>query len=514
VRRTGLATYAEAEERVDAIGLLLKIADEHQHDPAHAAKVRTDILSRIQAALKNREPLPDYEELHKCARTGSPILNKPTVAAWLTEWLAAKGAIARNTHRSYESHLRLYLIPHIGEIPLDKLRVSHLHTMFAAISEEADLIPAQNNARRAVHDALDSARKRGDHAAARAASNALAQMPPFRRPAKATSRQRIRATLRSALSAACEQELITVNVAKLLSLPTGRRPKGQVWTAARVAAWSQDGIVPCPVMVWTTEQTTAFLTHASTHPFYILYHLVSRTGMRRGEACGLRWIDLDLDSATMTVAQQIVQLGWETATGAPKTNAGERTVALDQRTVKLLRQQRQTQDHHRQTAGKAWIETGLVFTHPDGTPLHPAQVTKQFQHLTEEADLPPIRLHDLRHGAATHALAAGVDMKVVSERLGHSGIAITSDTYSAVVTQLERAAANQLAQQFGDEPENGPHHTNTAPAAPDGQDHPHTPVHAHDRPTPPAPGPNRPARRSRRAQRRTLDHTRPVPFGD
>jgi integrase len=91
--------------------------------------------------------------------------------------------------------------------------------------------------------------------------------------------------------------------------------------------------------------------------------------------------------------------------------------------------------------GEAWVESELVFTREDGSALHPASVTARFGVLSREADLPPIRLHDLRHGAATLALAGGANLKVVSDMLGHSSIGITADTYTSVLPEVARAAA-------------------------------------------------------------------------
>ncbi len=87
-----------------------------------------------------------------------------------------------------------------------------------------------------------------------------------------------------------------------------------------------------------------------------------------------------------------------------------------------------------------------MFTTPDGAPLHPAWVSRQFELLVRAVGLPPIRLHDLRHGVATCALSAGVDIKVVQEMLGHSSSTITRDTYTSVVSQTRHAAAEAIAQ--------------------------------------------------------------------
>jgi hypothetical protein len=107
----------------------------------------------------------------------------------------------------------------------------------------------------------------------------------------------------------------------------------------------------------------------------------------------------------------------------------------------VLRGHRARQSAERLQCGPAWVSTGLVFTREDGSAIHPDYVTRHFERLVRAADLPPIRLHDLRHGAATLALAGGANLKVVSEMLGHSGIAITADTYTSVLPQVARAAA-------------------------------------------------------------------------
>src|SRR5262249_22680729 len=111
----------------------------------------------------------------------------------------------------------------------------------------------------------------------------------FRRPVGPTSKQRIRATLRSALSSACKRQKIGYNPAKDIEMPSGRPPKPLVWTDERVASWRQTGQRPGPVMVWTPEQTGAFLDFAATDRLYALYHLAAFRGPRRGELCGLHW---------------------------------------------------------------------------------------------------------------------------------------------------------------------------------------------------------------------------------
>ncbi len=441
----GITTFDKAQEAVERIRALVAIADELDDVPGAADKLRADIVERIRVALKAKAPLPEVEEIRKAARLGQPVLNKLTVGEWLTEWIGAKSSLSRGTIVSYRTHINNYLNPHLGQIPLDRLRVAHVHAVFTAIATEAETIQVANATRREVTTAITLARKRGDRQTVRELKTKLASMPDFRRPANAATRQRIRATLRSGLSAACAQQLITVNVAALADLEPGKRPKALVWTPVREARWRENGQAPSAVMVWTRNQTAAFLQRAKGHEFYALFHLIAFTGLRRGEALGQRWVDLDLSAKTMSVVQQVTEVDGEIYTSTPKSDAGERDVALDDTTVAAIKAWRRHQAELRLAAGPDWQDTGLVFTTADGGELTPSWVSDQFRLLITEADLPPIRLHDLRHGAATLALAAGIDVKVVSEMLGHSTTTITRDTYTSVFDELKHDAANAIA---------------------------------------------------------------------
>ena len=445
LRAAGHRTRKDAENQLNAVLDLLAIAE--QADDAEEAKVL--ICEMIQAALKAKAPLPDADDVRKRARTGRPLEVTFTVEQWLADWLRAKEkTLAPTTHLLYSTHITNYLIPLLGHHRLDRLRAVHVRMAMEQIAEDAETIAAENAARHAMVAAAKKAWHDHNAAAAKTARAALQQMPPFRRPPQAATIQRIRAALRSALSDAVDQQLIDVNPAKLVKLPSGKRPKPLMWTDARVEAWRKTGERPGSVMVWTAPQTQAFLARAARHRLFALYLVITYCGLRRGEACGLRWADIDLKSDMLTVAQQIVQIGWQTDIGDTKTDAGERTVAIPKSVHLALNDRRLAADSEQLDFGPAWLDTGLVFTNRDGTALHPAMVTDLFNALAREAGLPPIRLHDLRHGTATHALTAGVAMKVVSEMLGHSNIAITMDTYTAVVDEAKRSAAQAIAEQF------------------------------------------------------------------
>ena len=339
-----------------------------------------------------------------------------TVSEWLDLWLAEKrkraGASAAGkkvratTARSYEQHIELYLKPHLGDLPLRTLRAEHISTMFDAL--------AKNTAGRA-------------------------------RAVGPAARQRIFATLRSALNAAVKRRRLATNPCAHVDLESAPRPKALVWTDRRVELWRQTGRRPSPVMVWTPAQTGEFLDSAADDRLYPLYHLITFRGLRRGEAAGLHWPDVDLDHGLLAITTQVVQLGWETEEGAPKSTAGERLVALDEGTVRVLREWRDRQAAELKQLGYLPIATDYVFTREDGGPLHPDYITRHFEWLVRRAGVPPVRLHDLRHGAASLTYRATKDLKAVQSLLGHSQISITADTYTSLFEDAERGAAEAAA---------------------------------------------------------------------
>jgi integrase len=444
LRQGGLAGREDAEARLERIDGLLRVAG-GADDPAAA---REEIIALVRAALRAKEELPEAQELAGRLALGRPVDAALTVAAFLTEWLEVKrGQVRAATWRSYESHVRLYLIPHLGPVRLDRLRVARVQAMFAALEEANEEIVATSSARRALTVAARSAFWNRDHELARRIRAEIAGLPGHRRPVFAAARQAIRRTLRAALADACRQQVIAVNVAALVKLEAGAvRPK--LWTPVRVRQWEATGRRPGPVMVWTAEQTAELLRHAALDRLGALFHLVAYTGLRRGEVCGLRWADVDLEGGELTVCRQVVQLGWDTQVGVPKTEAGQRQVALGADTVAVLGAHRRRQAKERLAHG-SWIDSGLVFTREDGGPLHPAEVTGLFGRMVRARALPPVRLHDLRHGTATHAMAAGVQAKVVAEMLGHSSVKVTLDTYTSVVAEVSHEAAEAVAGVFG-----------------------------------------------------------------
>jgi integrase len=211
------------------------------------------------------------------------------------------------------------------------------------------------------------------------------------------------------------------------------------------------GLTRPRLRVWTAAEVSRFLQLAADDRLVALWHLLATTGLRRGEALGLHWEDLDLDVGRLSIKRTLIQIanytkdGTDWMLGAPKTRSGYRLVELDRGTVAVLRSHRLRQAEERLRLGEHYLSNDFVFTRVDGRPLHPKLVSQPFRRLVARLALPPLSVHGLRHTWATLALQAGVHPKVVQERLGHAQISVTLDTYSHVTPAMDREAATTVA---------------------------------------------------------------------
>jgi integrase len=212
----------------------------------------------------------------------------------------------------------------------------------------------------------------------------------------------------------------------------------------RNVALAVDPPKPVNVEMHTLDNTGVHkLLEASREtPYYSLIHLALYTGMRRSELLGLRWKDVDLGMATVSIVQAMHKLrDGSIVFSEPKTAKSRRMVVLTPTSALALKQHRQKQEALADMLGKPLSGDDLVFCNVDSTSLSPSTVSHAFLDITRKAGLKGIRLHDLRHSHASLMLKQNVHPKIVQERLGHSTIAITLDLYSHVTPGLQEAAA-------------------------------------------------------------------------
>lgn len=234
----------------------------------------------------------------------------------------------------------------------------------------------------------------------------------------------VHAALRRALKQAVDWNLCPRNVATLVQPP--RIPRKEV-------------------EVLTPEEVRTLLTTVQGDRWEALLATALATGMRFGELLGLRWGDLDLIKRTVHVQRQLQRDG---TYSEPKTAKGRRNIDLPASCTAILKEHKRQQNEERLLVGPGWQHHDLIFCTHQGKPLAQRNVFRAFKLLLDRAGLPGVSFHALRHTAATLLLLQGVHPKVVQERLGHSNISMTLDTYSHLIPSMGRAAADQLDALF------------------------------------------------------------------
>jgi integrase len=315
-----------------------------------------------------------------------------TLASFLREeWLPATSPprVKYETWADRKRNLENYVIPRIGAIKLQELNASHLNRLYTELLSEGRL-------------------------------RAEGGLSP-------TSVVRIHAMLRKACNDAVRWGLISRNPVSQADPPPLR-----VVQAARKRS----------MHTWSGAELRRFLEATEGHQHHAMWFYASSTGVRRSELLGQRRADLNLDAGTVTVRQTVTSSanGFR-PTDDQKSQRSARTVHLDLRTMAVLRAHLEHQDEIRRQVGRGWNEHGLVFPRFDGTWWNPPAITLAFIRAVKKVGVPRIRLQDLRHTHATLLLAAGVNPKVVSERLGHSSVAFTLDTYAHVMPGMQPEAA-------------------------------------------------------------------------
>ena len=315
---------------------------------------------------------------------------KRTLADYLeSEWLPATAPprVAHGTWAKRKLHVR-YVVDRIGRTPLVDVNGATLDHLYAELVREGGA-KGQPLAASTVHD--------------------------------------VHRTLHKAFADAIRWQVLDRNPSEASEPPR----------LDRVAEDARDAL-----HAWSADELRRFLTATADHRLGSLFYVAATTGMRRSELLGLRWSDVDTAKASLRVAQKLVTGadGYELRRST-KTQAGARTIDLDAATLDVLAKHRVAQNKLRLMLGEGYADHGLVFAQPDGTPMPPPALTQAFRRAVRNADVPRIRLHDVRHTHATLLLKAGEPVAVVSERLGHASSVVTMTIYAHVLPGMQKGAA-------------------------------------------------------------------------
>ena len=309
---------------------------------------------------------------------------KETFAEYLEKWLPRRTAAGEGLKATTVSNYERYIARDIAPTPLGRMRISDIRRFH--INEFSDQLVADG---------------RG-----------------------ATTVRRIAAVIQGALRAAEQEDLIESNPSPGIRLPKVDKHEFEPWEPAQVGQ---------------------FLDTAGLHRLGPLFEIAVLTGMRRGEIIGLRWSDVDLTRRSIAVRNNRVQAGKSIVEHQPKTKAGRRAVDLSDAAAGALIAWKVRQDNEHAEWADAWQATGYVFTYEDGTPLKPQYVTRLFDKIRVQADLPKLTFHGQRHEFASLMIASGADISMVAKMLGHSSMTITGDLYTHLIGSRARQASENAA---------------------------------------------------------------------
>lgn len=344
-------------------------------------RTKRDATDRLRAAITE-------------ARQGIlPVDQRLTTAAYLSWWLETVRETNRpSTHASYADVVRRYITPRIGRIALAKLQPDHVSGMLRDIRKE-------------------------------------------RPDLSATTVRYVYTVLRIALGRAVKVGKAHRNVATLIDPPTRVRREVEPMSADEARTF----------LGWVAErrpepEAAGPIRPASRHE--ALYRVAITAGLRQGELLGLRWQDVDLDGAALTVRHALSNVTGEL--GDPKTDTGRRTVGLEDSTVAALRAHRTRQARDRLAAGSRWTDLGYVFASSNGTPIQARNLIRDYHRDLVAAGVAKRTFHSLRHACATLLLEHGEEIANVSKLLGHSSLATTADFYGHLTPRISRRAADRM----------------------------------------------------------------------
>ncbi|QDX92018.1 site-specific integrase [Brevibacillus laterosporus] len=328
------------------------------------------------------------QKLHEL-QTGLTVdASDMTISQYMDYWLEnyAKTSTRHTTHNVYENRVKRYITPRIGRIKLKDLKAMHLQKMYGDLLKDGAMY-----------------REGG--------------VSPI-------TIRHIHGLIHKALQNAERWQMITRNVARLVELPRVEKKE---------------------TLVLTREQVQSLVESVKGKEMCIPVLLSVTTGMRYAEVFGLAWKDIDFEKKIIHVKQQLVRTRGEYRLTAPKTKSSERIISLSESLITPLKQHKAEQAQRKLLYGPTFNVDGLVCCRPeDGLPYSATPVRRKLRKILEEAGLPDIRIHDLRHTVATLLLETGVHPKIVSELLGHANIGITLDRYSHVSMTMQQEAIASL----------------------------------------------------------------------
>ncbi|MBL0158261.1 MAG: site-specific integrase [Bryobacterales bacterium] len=330
---------------------------------------------------------------------------KMTVSAFLDEFLERcqlGEGIERSTFEDYRYQIKNNIEPVLGRLPLNKLSPREVDQLIQTLRQKVSKRTGKKLAPKTIRYA--------------------------------------HTVLRCALQLAVDYSYIAVNPASAQA----RKSKIRLQSAF------------VPIRFFTPEQSQQFLHAVKGNRYEALYVLGITTGLRKGELLGLKWPDLDLDNKRLTVHHSLQftrrrkgEEGPRWLLKGPKTAGSRRTIELPAVAVEALQRHQDVQTEQKALAGAEWQDLGFVFTSGRGTPLDTGNALHRFQKLCAEAELPKIRFYDLRHTHASLLIHEGVHPKKIAERLGHSSIRLTMDTYGHLFDGSDRESAETMDRLFG-----------------------------------------------------------------
>jgi integrase len=313
--------------------------------------------------------------------------NKNTLGAWLDRWLSLKAPdLSPRSQELYADYLRLYVPASLKKLRVQSIKRSHIKDMMMGLAN---------------------------------------------RKLSLSVRRKVVQHLKAAFAEAIDEGILTVSPANGLTVKA---------TVADVLQDAADKAL-------TLAEMYAFLDASKDDALYPLFYLLFSTGVRRGEALGLRWQYIDFEGRTIEFNQQVKTVDGKAVVGPLKTKKSIRKLSVGTDLLEVLQERRQQQVRQRELAGSAWAPSDLVFTTSLGTPIQPRNVNRSMSRLAEKAGIRHISSHVGRHTNLTHRLRNGEKLEVVSAIAGHKRPSITHDLYRTVFEDEKRASVYSLAEQ-------------------------------------------------------------------